>query len=188
VIYDWEWPPASHVPGIWSYKVPGIQNHAGPEIKSEMLMDHWWNGHFMVDPENQTTGRSWCAPDSYTPRKIAERFWAASTVQEGGGPQKEVCLPHWTFDSTPKKVGNRFELLEHQAELGPLKGWGIYVEEGFKISWEASLIFFLISLGFIGLAGGLAKHNHNLAYLGVAGLPLPILGYFLTIYITARRG
>jgi hypothetical protein len=111
----------------------------------------------MVKPESQTTDHSWRALDSYTPRKIAEWFRTVSTVQATGGRQENVCFSHWAFDSTPKKVGDRFELSGRQSEMDPLKGWGIYVEEGFKISWEASLIFFLISLGVISLAGGLAN-------------------------------
>jgi hypothetical protein len=168
VIHEWEWPPPTQVPQIWSYNSPSVPKPEGPEIMSEMLMDHWWNGHSMslVEVESQITGnksRPWYL---CTIRVLRERFRGASTIPASGGQQKNVCIPHWAFDSTPKKVNRKFELLEtHRA---PLKGWGIYVEEGFKISWEISVFFLVAALCAIGIAGGLAKKTiiwHTLGLL-----------------------
>jgi hypothetical protein len=187
VLHNWEWPPPPHqVPQRWNYKLPTNPKPEGPELKSEMLMD-LWNGHSMVplEGESQTTGHESRLRCPSIVRGLIERWRGQFITTTSVGRQKIVCLPHWTFDSTPKRVERRFALLESHTE--PLKGWGVHIEEGFKISWEMSLFFLLVAFGAVGLAVGLEASNENLAYLGVAGLPLPVLGYILTIYLTAGK-
>lgn len=101
------------------------------------------------------------------------------------GPQMTIVRDFLAFDRIPKRVGSELTLSDHHPEF--LKGWGVEVVEDFRVSWEISVAIALVCLAFIGLAVGLARKNHNLAYLAVAGLPLPLIGLFLTLYITAGK-
>jgi len=182
----WQWPPdptQSHMG--WSYVVPKGPKPERPEVDSKWLMA-LWNGESMVSTEqNKNLGLQKNRSFSSILSWIMAHLHSIFKPIPAQGSQRTISRHFWVFDRIPKRVGSTLELKDHHSEY--LKGWGVEVEEGFHISWEISLFVCLLALGAVGLAVGLARKNDNLAYLGVAGLPVPLMGYLLTIYITASK-
>jgi len=97
----------------------------------------------------------------------------------------QVYQPYWVFNSTPRKVGAG---LEPSTPLpSPPWGWGLYVDEGFRISWSAIVSLIVLALGGIFLAIGLSSKYHSLQHLATASIVLSLVPFGATLWITARK-
>ena len=100
--------------------------------------------------------------------------------------------PCWVFNATPKKVGEPL-WTNHLTDTIPPEGWGLYIEEGFRISW-----FFIAALGIYVIGSlafaivWLAKYKVDGAQagfsaFGVSSWLVTLLSIIVTVWITSAK-
>lgn len=149
------WPP-KHEGHVWDYTPcpwppEDESGRVDPLVSSRWLLHRWHHpDHFIPVKDHE--------------RRYLDNLWLhwiqrRTMPLDGEVGNEDQLAPYYVFSAVPKKRGDPLRLHSSTISRHPT-GWGLLVEEGFRISWAFIALFVLwIIFGLVFSIIWMAKHG-----------------------------